>query len=67
MPTTTLPTSSALCRNAPVSITTPTLIIAHTVKGRGLHFEDRLESHDLPLSEAQYAAARLALEQDGAR
>jgi len=43
------------------------VLILDTVKGRGLHFEDSLESHYLPLSEAQYAAARLTLEQDGAR
>lgn len=45
----------------------PRVLVLDTVKGRGLHFEDRLESHYLPLSEAQYAAARLALEQDGAQ
>ena len=46
---------------------TPRVLILDTVKGRGLHFEDSLESHYLPLSEAQYAAARLTLEQEGAR
>lgn len=45
----------------------PRVLILDTVKGRGLHFEDRLESHYLPLSAAQYAAARLTLEQEGAR
>lgn len=45
----------------------PRVLILDTVKGRGLHFEDRLESHYLPLSEAQYAAARLVLEQEGVR
>lgn len=42
----------------------PRVLILDTVKGRGLHFEDCLESHYLPLSEAHYAAARHALEQD---
>lgn len=45
----------------------PRVLILDTVKGRGLHFEDRLESHYLPLSEAQYATARLVLEQEGVR
>ena len=42
----------------------PRVLILDTVKGRGLHFADSLESHYLPLSEANYAAARHALEQD---
>lgn len=35
----------------------PTVVIMDTRKGRGLHFEDRLESHYLPLSETQYQDA----------
>ncbi|EKD97547.1 MAG: hypothetical protein ACD_23C00871G0001 [uncultured bacterium] len=44
----------------------PRVLILDTVKGRGLHFEDQLESHYLPLSEADYTAARHVLEQAGA-
>lgn len=43
----------------------PKVLILDTVKGRGLHFEGRLESHYLPLSEADYLAARNYLEKDG--
>lgn len=43
----------------------PRVVILDTVKGRGLHFENRLESHYLPLSEADYLAARNALEKEG--
>lgn len=39
----------------------PKIVILRTVKGRGLHFEDRLESHYLPLTDEQYAAARARL------
>lgn len=42
----------------------PRVFILDTVKGRGLHFEDKLESHYLPLSEAEYLSARKALEQE---
>lgn len=45
----------------------PRVLILDTVKGRGLHFEGQLESHYLPLSDANYAAARSAFEQEGAR
>ena len=45
----------------------PRVLILDTVKGRGLHFEDRLESHYLPLSEAHYAEARQALEAGSVR
>lgn len=41
------------------------VLILDTVKGRGLHFEDRLESHYLPMSEAEYVTACNALEQEG--
>jgi len=44
----------------------PRVLVLDTVKGRGLHFEDQLESHYLPLSEANYVAARSALEEEGA-
>ncbi|WP_123724368.1 1-deoxy-D-xylulose-5-phosphate synthase N-terminal domain-containing protein [Pseudomonas protegens] len=43
----------------------PRVLILDTVKGRGLHFEDTLESHYLPLSEVDYVAARSILEQEG--
>jgi len=43
----------------------PRVLTLDTVKGRGLHFEGQLESHYLPLSEANYVAARNTLEQDG--
>lgn len=42
----------------------PRVLILDTVKGRGLHFEDRLESHYLPLSEADFDAACQAFEQE---
>ncbi|MNS79519.1 transketolase [compost metagenome] len=42
----------------------PRVLILDTVKGRGLHFEDQLESHYLPLSEAEYLAARNSLERE---
>ena len=35
----------------------PNLLILDTIKGKGLHFEGKLESHYLPLSEEQYRAA----------
>ena len=44
----------------------PRVLVLDTVKGRGLHFEDQLESHYLPLSEANYVTARSALEKEGA-
>lgn len=43
----------------------PVVLILDTVKGRGLHFENRLESHYLPLTSAQYMAARNILEKKG--
>lgn len=42
----------------------PIILILDTVKGRGLHFEDCLESHYLPLTNDQYRAARNILEQE---
>ena len=35
----------------------PVVVVFDTVKGRGLHFEGRLESHYLPLTEEQYQTA----------
>lgn len=35
----------------------PTVLVLDTIKGRGLHFEDRLESHYLPLTESEYLKA----------
>jgi transketolase len=43
----------------------PRVLVLDTVKGRDLHFEDQLESHYLPLSEASYLAARSTLEKEG--
>jgi transketolase len=34
--------------------TAPRVIVLHTRKGRGLHFEDTLESHYLPMTPEQY-------------
>lgn len=36
----------------------PNILILKTIKGRGFYFEDRIESHYLPLTDAQFAAAR---------
>jgi len=41
----------------------PGVIVANTIKGRGLPFAGRLESHYLPLDEAQYRLAVAALSQ----
>lgn len=35
----------------------PKVLIINTIKGRGLHFENLMESHYLPLSEDQYQSA----------
>jgi len=35
----------------------PSVVILKTIKGRGLHFEGKLESHYLPLSESEYREA----------
>lgn len=45
----------------------PRVLVLDTVKGRGLHFEGQLESHYLPLSEANYVSARSTFEQESAR
>lgn len=42
----------------------PRVLVLDTVKGRGLSFEGQLESHYLPLSEADYSAALIKFEQD---
>ncbi|MGE8412697.1 MAG: transketolase [Pseudomonas sp.] len=42
----------------------PRVLVLETIKGRGLHFENKLESHYLPLSAGDYAAARSILEQE---
>ncbi len=39
----------------------PLVVLANTVKGRGLPFAGRLESHYLPLSESQYREAEATL------
>lgn len=43
----------------------PNVVILDTTKGRGLHFEGKLESHYLPLTADQYESARRKLEGDG--
>jgi transketolase len=43
----------------------PMVLILDTVKGKGLHFEDSLESHYLPLKPVEYLAARNALMKNG--
>ena len=41
----------------------PHCIIARTIKGKGVRFmEDRLDSHYLPLSQAQYEEALIGLD-----
>jgi len=35
----------------------PNILILDTIKGKGLHFEGKMESHYLPLSDEQYRAA----------
>ena len=35
----------------------PNIVILDTIKGKGLHFEGKMESHYLPLSDEQYHAA----------
>ena len=35
----------------------PGVVVANSIKGRGLHYAGRLESHSLPLDEAQYREA----------
>lgn len=39
----------------------PVVLILDTIKGNGLHFEDKLESHYLPINKAQYQDALLRL------
>lgn len=40
---------------------TPLVVIANTVKGRGLPFAGRVDSHYLPLTDAQYRDAQAAI------
>lgn len=42
----------------------PSVIILDTIKGHGLHFENTLESHYLPLTDEEYRAACEALQED---
>lgn len=42
----------------------PHVLLLDTIKGRGIYFEGTVESHYLPLSEAEYAAARARLESE---
>ncbi|MDX2506497.1 MAG: transketolase [Gammaproteobacteria bacterium] len=42
----------------------PKVLIINTVKGKGLHFENTLESHYLPLSNEQYQSACLKINTD---
>jgi len=39
------------------SLTKPNILIMNTIKGKGLHFEGKMESHYLPLSDEQYHEA----------
>ncbi|MES9903755.1 MAG: transketolase [Sedimenticola sp.] len=39
------------------SLVNPNILILNTIKGKGLHFEGKMESHYLPLSEEHYLAA----------
>jgi len=41
--------------------TKPNILILDTTKGKGLHFEGKIESHYLPLSDEQYQAACLTI------
>ena len=48
------------------SSSSPNIVILDTVKGIGLHFEGKMESHYLPLSQDEYLAACARIEQGGA-
>lgn len=39
----------------------PVVVVANSIKGRGLHYAGRMESHYLPLNEAEYREAVAAL------
>lgn len=41
----------------------PRVLVLKTIKGNGLHYANRLESHYLPLTEEQYLEARASVEQ----
>jgi transketolase len=45
----------------------PRVLILETLKGHGLHFENQMESHYLPLSESDFADNLRALEQAAAQ
>ncbi|HZH12174.1 MAG TPA: transketolase [Microvirga sp.] len=45
----------------------PHIVVLNTIKGRGLHYEDRLESHYLPLAEDAYAMACASITADGSK
>jgi transketolase len=45
---------------------TPRIIVLHTRKGRGLHFEDQLASHYLPLTTEQYEEGIRRIQGEGA-
>jgi len=42
----------------------PNILILDTIKGKGLHFEGKMESHYLPLSEEQYQLAISKFDED---
>jgi transketolase len=44
----------------------PKILVLNTIKGHGLHFAGRVESHYLPLTEDQYSAARAGILEDRA-
>lgn len=46
------------------SLMKPNILILDTTKGKGLHFEGRMESHYLPLSEEEYRMACLKISVD---
>lgn len=56
--------ATALTQPSPGS---PLILVLRTIKGRGLHNEDRLESHYLPLTAAQYSAAKEKIQQEDAK
>lgn len=45
----------------------PKVLILNTVKGRGLHYQDAMESHYLPLTTEQYLSACAKLGEDAKR
>jgi transketolase len=52
--------------NAPLPSGIPRIIWCNTIKGKGIsQIENRMDSHYLPLTEAQYIATQAAIEQEG--